>query len=81
MADIALLAELADALARREPVVVATVVESRRSVPRRPGSKMLVYGDGRISGSIGGGEMEARVVAEALGALAERRPRYGVVLT
>lgn len=75
MANVALLAELADALARREAVVMATVVESRRSVPRRPGSKMLVYGDGRTSGSIGGGEMEARVVAESLDALAERRPR------
>ena len=36
---------------------------------------MLVYADGSISGSIGGGEMEARVVREAMDVLAERRPR------
>lgn len=71
----AVIRELLAAIERREPVVVATVVASRRSVPRRPGSKMLVYGDGRISGTIGGGEMEARVVAEALDALTTGRPR------
>jgi xanthine dehydrogenase accessory factor len=36
---------------------------------------MLVYADGRASGTIGGGEMEARVVAEALAALEDGRPR------
>jgi xanthine dehydrogenase accessory factor len=70
-----LLAELLTAVERREPVVLATVVDSRRSVPRRPGSKMLVYGDGRIVGTIGGGEMESRVVAEALDAMSTGRPR------
>lgn len=70
-----LLLELVDAVQRRTPVVVATVVDSARSVPRRPGSKMLVYPTGATSGSIGGGEMEARVVREAQDVLAERRTR------
>ncbi|MGI9613046.1 MAG: XdhC family protein [Acidimicrobiales bacterium] len=70
-----LLAELLAAVERREPVVFATVVDSKRSVPRRPGSKMLVYGDGRIAGTIGGGEMESRVVTEALDVLSTGRPR------
>lgn len=70
-----LLRELVEAVESRRPVVLATVVDSARSVPRHPGSKMLVYADGSISGSVGGGEMEARVVREALDVLAERRPR------
>ena len=70
-----ILRELLEAIDRRQPVVLATVTATERSVPRRPGSKMLVYPDGRTSGSIGGGEMEARVRAEAVEALAERRPR------
>ncbi len=77
-----ILAELLAAIERREPVVLATVVDSRRSVPRRPGSKMLVYPDGRIAGTIGGGEMESRVVAEALDALAvgsARRLTYSLL--
>ncbi len=57
------------------PVVLATVIKARGSVPRHSGSKMLVYADGRISGSIGGGEMEARVVDEALAALQDGRTR------
>ncbi len=70
-----LLRELLEAVEDRRPVVLATVVDSSRSVPRRPGSKMLVFADGSTSGSIGGGEMEARVIAEALDVLVERRPR------
>ena len=62
----AIIAELQRAIVQRTPVVMATVVDSERSVPRRPGSKMLVYPDGRIVGSIGGGEMESRVIARAL---------------
>jgi xanthine dehydrogenase accessory factor len=65
----ALLRELLAAIDARRPVVQATVVATRRSVPRRAGSKMLVYGDGTTSGTIGGGEMEARVVAAALDTL------------
>ncbi|MCI0396149.1 MAG: XdhC family protein [Chloroflexi bacterium] len=67
--------ELIAAQSAGEPIVLATVVRARGSVPRHAGSKMLVYGDGRISGTIGGGEMEARVVGEAAAALAEGRPR------
>jgi xanthine dehydrogenase accessory factor len=71
-----IVAELAAAVERGEPVVVATVVRTNRSVPRHAGSKMLVYGDGRTSGTVGGGEMESRVRETAAAALADGRPRY-----
>jgi xanthine dehydrogenase accessory factor len=67
--------ELAAAVDRGEPVVLATVVRTDRSVPRRPGTKMLVRADGRLVGTVGGGEMEARVRAEARTALIDGRPR------
>jgi len=70
-----ILRELLDAIAEGEPVALATVVATRRSVPRHAGTKMLVYGDGRQSGTIGGGEMEARVVTEAVASLADGRTR------
>ena len=73
--DSGILAELLVANEAGEPVALATVVRARGSVPRHEGSKMLVYKDGRISGSIGGGEMEARVIQEALSTLTEDRPR------
>lgn len=67
--------QIADALSRGESLVVATVIETRRSVPRHAGSKMLLFADGRTMGSVGGGEMEARVVAEAPAVLADGRPK------
>jgi xanthine dehydrogenase accessory factor len=67
--DARLLAELAKAVAERTPIVLATVVATRRSVPRRAGTKMLIYGDGRLVGTVGGGEMESRVIEEAKQAL------------
>ena len=70
-----LISELADAIKRGEAVVVATVVETRNSVPRRSGSKMLIFGDGRTIDTIGGGEMEHRVIAAAAAALVDGVPR------
>lgn len=50
--------------------VLCTVIRTQGSSPRHSGAKMLVYPDGRISGTIGGGEMESRVIRDALDALA-----------
>ncbi len=51
------------------------VVRSQGSTPRRSGSKMLVFPDGRIEGTVGGGELENRVIREALQAISDGRPR------
>jgi xanthine dehydrogenase accessory factor len=68
--------ELVSAQKAGEPVAIAIIVQAKGSVPRHTGSKMLVYADGRTSGTIGGGEMEARVVKEALASLMDNQPRY-----
>jgi xanthine dehydrogenase accessory factor len=70
-----LLSELLVAQTAGELVVLATVTRSQGSVPRHAGTKMLVYADGRTSGTIGGGEMESRVIQEALAALEDGQPR------
>jgi xanthine dehydrogenase accessory factor len=64
------LTEMSEAVAVGRPVVLATVVSTRRSVPRHAGTKMLVYEGGTQTGTIGGGELEARVIADAVEALA-----------
>jgi len=73
--DRPVLEELLAAQARREPVALAVIIRDQGSVPRHAGTKMLVYGDGRTLGTIGGGEMEARVVAAAAEALRDGRTR------
>lgn len=73
--DGVLIRTMLETIERGEAVVMATVIDTSRSVPRHAGSKMLVFGDGSTLGSIGGGEMEARVVAESLDALRDGKPR------
>ncbi len=54
---------------------LATVVAAEGSVPRRAGSKMLVWADGRIVGTVGGGAVEAQVIDEAQAALQDGQTR------
>ena len=70
------LEELVTARQEEVPVALATIVKASGSVPRHTGSKMLVYADGRTSGTIGGGELEARVLHQALAALKDNNSRY-----
>ena len=51
---------------KNEPGALCTIVRSQGSTPRRSTSKMLVYADGSITGTVGGGELENRVIQEAL---------------
>lgn len=42
------------------------LVDTKGSSPRKAGSKMLVYEDGKQEGTIGGGSLEMRVVEDAI---------------
>ncbi len=48
-----------------ESAALCTVVKSEGSTPRHVGSKMLVYSDGHFIGTVGGGDLEHRVMDEA----------------
>ena len=61
--------------AEGKQAVLVTVVAARGSVPRHEGSKMLIFPDGSTEGTIGGGDMEHRVIGEALAALADGQLR------
>ena len=58
-----------------ETGVLCTIVRSQGSTPRHAGSKMVVYPDGHILGTIGGGELENRIISEALRSIEDGRPR------
>ena len=64
-----LLAKMLAARADGRPCVLVTVAQTRGSVPREAGAKMLVEADGTALGSVGGGKFEALVTEAALAAL------------
>lgn len=64
-----------------KPAALATVVQTWGSAPRPVGSQLAISAEAEIMGSVSGGCVESAVVAEALEALEDGRPRileYGV---
>jgi xanthine dehydrogenase accessory factor len=53
---------------------LATVISTIGSTPQKAGAKMLVYPDGRIVGTIGGGCVEAEMTRRARQVIESRRP-------
>lgn len=66
---------IAEAIEQGQRVALATLVHVAGATPRQVGTKMVVYADGRTAGTIGGGEMEARVIQEAVAAIQEGTSR------
>ena len=48
---------------------LCTVINTKGSAPRKIGAKMIVYEDGSIKGTIGGGGLEKKVIEEAIEAI------------
>jgi xanthine dehydrogenase accessory factor len=65
LTDVELFQEAARRALAREPFVLCTVTDTARSAPRDAGAKMLVAPDGSITGTVGGGPLEAVVIQEA----------------
>ena len=68
-------AAVADALERGEPAALVTIVSTTGSTPQRVGAKMLVFGDGRMVGTIGGGCYENDAFGKAREAITDARGR------
>ncbi|HUQ06532.1 MAG TPA: xanthine dehydrogenase accessory protein XdhC [Kofleriaceae bacterium] len=60
-----LFAQVLAALDEGRGVAIATVIATTGSTPRHIGARMAVVDDGRMIGTIGGGRIEAEVVAAA----------------
>lgn len=64
-----------DAARTGRPAVLATIVATKGSVPRRPGSKMLIEPGVGLVGTIGGGCGEGEVIEAAGEVIRSGRPR------
>lgn len=65
---------LVEAAGRGEAAALVTVVATSGSTPQRVGAKMIVFADGRIAGTIGGGCYEHDAAIKAREALKTGRP-------
>jgi xanthine dehydrogenase accessory factor len=74
MNDLELFEEMVRLARGNAPCVLAIVVESRGSAPRKAGAKMIVKDDGSTLGTIGGGKVEMEVIDAALAAIARGTP-------
>ena len=66
--------EISAALGRGEPVALMTVVRIYGAAPCAPGAKLVVSGDGTVSGTFGGAATDARAREDGLKALASGQP-------
>ncbi len=57
----------------KEPVALCIIVAVKGSTPRKEGAKMLVYESGKICGTIGGGNLEKKVIENALAVIKKKR--------
>jgi xanthine dehydrogenase accessory factor len=53
---------------------ICIVVDSKGSTPRKQGAKMIVYADGVIFGTIGGGSIEKEVAEKAIKIIVSGKP-------
>jgi xanthine dehydrogenase accessory factor len=58
-----------------EKAALCTIVSTQGSSPRKTGAKMLVWSNGAIAGTIGGGALEKAVISQALDSIKSNAPR------
>jgi xanthine/CO dehydrogenase XdhC/CoxF family maturation factor len=66
---------LVQAADEERPVVLATVIRTRGSTPRKEGARMVVAHEGILAGTVGGGCGEGEVLEAASQVLEDGRPR------
>ena len=64
------------AICEGRTAALAIVVATGGSTPGLPGFKMLIFADGTSIGTVGGGELEARIIKESTHVLVENTPKF-----
>ena len=76
--------KLADAIQSKQPAVMATVIEVKGASPAKVGAQIVLLEDGTTSGTVGGGNLETAIIADARQALLDDGPllkHYGLTET
>jgi len=67
--------ELNETIKSGKSAALCVVIETKGSTPRKAGSKMIVFNDKRIIGTIGGGSIEYNVIGKALEVIKSNNPK------
>src|SRR5574342_703312 len=70
-----ILSDLDNWRAEDKQIALATVIQTWGSSPRRPGAKMALTPDGKITGSVSGGCVEGAVYETGVEVLNSKRPQ------
>ncbi len=75
-----LITSVCEHLEQQAGFVMATIISHTGSTPRVSGTRMIIAADGTITGTIGGGLLEARVMKKALEMMREDITVYSVFM-
>ncbi len=60
---------------QNKPFTLCIVTHTQGSTPRKAGAKMVVFEDGKTEGTVGGGSIEQKAIADALEVLKAGKPQ------
>ena len=66
---------LAEAMQQQQPAVLATVIEINGASPAKVGAQIVLLNDDTAVGTVGGGKLEAAILADARAILSDGQPR------
>jgi xanthine dehydrogenase accessory factor len=66
---------LAEAIQRKQPAALATVIEVNGASPAKVGAQIVLLDDGTTAGTVGGGKLESAILEDARLTLTESLPR------
>ena len=68
-----ILLKIDDIIKSGKKAALCIIIDTKGSSPRKTGSKMIVYKDGKQDGTIGGGSLEIRVAEDAVAVIKESK--------
>lgn len=66
--------QLSNAINNNQPAVLATVIAFKGACPAKVGAQIVLLSDGSTTGTVGGGKLEASILADARASLESRTP-------
>jgi len=66
--------DIQDIIKQHQTSALCIVISTSGSTPRKAGSKMIVFENGRIKGTVGGGAIEKQVITDALTVIKNKNP-------